>query len=121
MHTVLELAARSNLKPVALELGGISPFIVFDDADVDQAAELAHFSLFFNQGQCCCAGSRTYVHERVYDEYVEKAKTHAMKRVVGDPFKLLALCYYSFEHYRKPMLHFDFWIQKECSIVIDHF
>ncbi|KAL5552913.1 hypothetical protein UlMin_040314 [Ulmus minor] len=84
---VLELAARSNLKPVTLELGGKSPFIVFDDADVDQAVEQAHFALFFNQGQCCCAGSRTYVHERVYDEFVEKAKARAMKRVVGDPFK----------------------------------
>ncbi|KAK1296657.1 hypothetical protein QJS10_CPB15g00574 [Acorus calamus] len=84
---VVELAARSNLKPVTLELGGKSPFIVFDDADIDQAVELAHFALFFNQGQCCCAGSRTYVHERVYDEFVEKSKVRAMKRVVGDPFK----------------------------------
>ncbi|RYR18112.1 hypothetical protein Ahy_B03g062736 isoform D [Arachis hypogaea] len=84
---VLELAARSNLKPVTLELGGKSPFIVCEDADVDQAVELAHFALFFNQGQCCCAGSRTYVHERVYDEFVEKAKARALKRIVGDPFK----------------------------------
>ncbi|RYR65071.1 hypothetical protein Ahy_A03g011066 isoform A [Arachis hypogaea] len=84
---VLELAARSNLKPVTLELGGKSPFIVCEDADVDQAVELAHFALFFNQGQCCCAGSRTYVHEHVYDEFVEKAKARALKRIVGDPFK----------------------------------
>lgn len=46
---VLELGARSNLKPVTLELGGKSPFIVCEDADVDQAVELAHFALFFNQ------------------------------------------------------------------------
>ncbi|QCD81089.1 aldehyde dehydrogenase [Vigna unguiculata] len=84
---VLELAARSNLKPVTLELGGKSPFIVFDDADVDKAVELAHFALFFNQGQCCCAGSRTFVHERVYDEFLEKSKKRALRRVVGDPFK----------------------------------
>ncbi|KAJ4754133.1 Aldehyde dehydrogenase [Rhynchospora pubera] len=84
---VQELAARSNLKPVTLELGGKSPFIIMDDADVDQAVELAHFALFFNQGQCCCAGSRTFVHESVYDEFVEKAKARALKRVVGDPFK----------------------------------
>ncbi|KAJ8773814.1 hypothetical protein K2173_008277 [Erythroxylum novogranatense] len=84
---VLELAAKSNLKPVTLELGGKSPFIVCDDADVDKAVELAHFALFFNQGQCCCAGSRTYVHERVYDEFVEKAKERAGKRSVGDPFR----------------------------------
>lgn len=84
---VLELAARSNLKPVTLELGGKSPFIICEDADVDQAVELAHFALFFNQGQCCCAGSRTYVHERVHDEFIEKAKARAVRRVVGDPFK----------------------------------
>ncbi|KAB8102058.1 hypothetical protein EE612_033274 [Oryza sativa] len=84
---VLELAARSNLKSVTLELGGKSPFIIMDDADVDHAVELAHFALFFNQGQCCCAGSRTFVHERIYDEFVEKAKARALKRVVGDPFK----------------------------------
>lgn len=46
---VLELSAKSNLKPVTLELGGKSPFIVCEDADVDKAVELAHFALFFNQ------------------------------------------------------------------------
>ncbi|KAG8489813.1 hypothetical protein CXB51_017912 [Gossypium anomalum] len=85
---VLTLAAKSNLKPVTLELGGKSPFIVCKDADVDKAVELAHSALFFNQGQCCCAGSRTLVHESVYDEFVEKAKARALKRVVGDPFKM---------------------------------
>lgn len=84
---ILELAAKSNLKTVTLELGGKSPFIIMDDADVDHAVELAHFALFFNQGQCCCAGSRTFVHERVYDEFVEKSKARALKRVVGDPFR----------------------------------
>jgi len=84
---ILELSARSNLKSVTLELGGKSPFIVMDDADIDHAVELAHFALFFNQGQCCCAGSRTFVHERVYDEFVEKSKARALRRVVGDPFR----------------------------------
>lgn len=84
---VLEAAAKSNLKPVTLELGGKSPFIICEDADIDQAVETAHFALFFNQGQCCCAGSRTYVHERIYDEFVEKAKARAANRSVGDPFK----------------------------------
>nr|AWO14302.1 aldehyde dehydrogenase 2B4 [Crocus sativus] len=84
---VLELAARSNLKPVTLELGGKSPMIILEDADIDNAVELAHFALFFNQGQCCCAGSRTFVHERIYDEFVEKSKARALRRVVGDPFR----------------------------------
>ncbi|KAM3706428.1 hypothetical protein ACJW31_03G151300 [Castanea mollissima] len=55
--------------------------------DVDKAVELAHFALFFNQGQCCCAGSRTFVHESIYDKFVEKAKQRALKHSVGDPFK----------------------------------
>lgn len=86
-QAVLELASKSNLKPVTLELGGKSPFIVCKDADVDQAVELAHFALFFNQGQCCCAGSRTFVHESIHDEFVEKAKARCLSRVVGDPFR----------------------------------
>ncbi|KAF9688207.1 hypothetical protein SADUNF_Sadunf02G0173100 [Salix dunnii] len=85
---VLELASKSNLKPVTLELGGKSPFIVCEDADVDQAVELSHSAVFFNQGQCCCAGSRTFVHEHVYNEFVEKARARAMNRSVGDPFKV---------------------------------
>ncbi|KAM4120717.1 hypothetical protein ACJW30_03G153300 [Castanea mollissima] len=84
---VLDLAAKSNPKAVTLELGGKSPFIVCEDADVDMAVELAHTALFFNQGQCCYAGSRTFVHERIYDEFVEKAKQRALKRSVGDLFK----------------------------------
>ena len=84
---VMAAAARSNLKPVTLELGGKSPMIVCEDADVDAAVELAHFALFFNMGQCCCAGSRTFVHESIYDEFVEKSKARALKRVVGDPFR----------------------------------
>jgi aldehyde dehydrogenase (NAD+) len=85
-HLVMEAAARSNLKRVSLELGGKSPNIVFADADLDQAVEGAHFALFFNQGQCCCAGSRLYVEESCYEEFVEKSVSRAKKRVVGDPF-----------------------------------
>lgn len=55
---VLELAARSNLKPVTLELGGKSPFIICEDADVDQAVEVAHAALFFNQVNASNPGSK---------------------------------------------------------------
>jgi aldehyde dehydrogenase (NAD+) len=82
----MEAAARSNLKRVTLELGGKSPNIVFADADMDQAIEGAHFALFFNQGQCCCAGSRLFVEAKAYDEFVEKSVARAKKRKVGDPF-----------------------------------
>ena len=82
----MEASAKSNLKRVTLELGGKSPNIVFADADMDQAIEGAHFALFFNQGQCCCAGSRLFVEEKAYDEFVEKSAARARQRMVGDPF-----------------------------------
>lgn len=53
---------------------------------VDWAVEQAHFALFFNQGQCCCAGSRTFVQEDVYEEFVERSVARAKSRVVGNPF-----------------------------------
>jgi len=83
---VQQAAGASNLKRVTLELGGKSPLIVMDDADLDFAVETAHFALFFNQGQCCCAGSRLMVQEGIYDEFVRKATERAKKRTVGDPF-----------------------------------
>ena len=55
---------------------------------VDYAVEMAHFALFFNQGQCCCAGSRTYVEESIYDKFVEASIERAKVRKVGDPFAL---------------------------------
>ena len=85
-HLIMEAAAKSNLKRVTLELGGKSPNIVFADADMDAAIEGSHFALFFNQGQCCCAGSRLFVEEKAYDEFVERSVDRAKKRVVGDPF-----------------------------------
>jgi aldehyde dehydrogenase (NAD+) len=85
-HLIMEAAAKSNLKPVTLELGGKSPNIIFDDVDLDEAVEGAHLGLFSNQGQSCCAGSRVFVEETVYDQFVEKSIARAGKRIVGDPF-----------------------------------
>ena len=85
-HLIMEAAARSNLKRVTLELGGKSPNIVFADTNLDDAVEGAHFGLFFNHGQCCCAGSRVFVEEKIYDEFVEKSGARARNRTVGDPF-----------------------------------
>eukprot|EP00246_Nothoceros_aenigmaticus_P000424 TRINITY_DN10630_c0_g3_i1.p1 TRINITY_DN10630_c0_g3~~TRINITY_DN10630_c0_g3_i1.p1 ORF type:complete len:502 (-),score=94.84 TRINITY_DN10630_c0_g3_i1:336-1841(-) len=84
---IMEAAGKSNLKPVTLELGGKSPIIICEDADLDNAVEIAHNALFFNQGQCCCAGTRIFVQEGVYDEFVKKSAERASKRVLGDPFK----------------------------------
>jgi aldehyde dehydrogenase (NAD+) len=85
-HLILQAAGKSNLKRVSLELGGKSPNIVFADADMDQAIEGSHMGLFFNQGQVCCAGSRVFVEEKVYDQFVERSTDRANKRTVGDPF-----------------------------------
>ncbi len=85
-HLVMEAAAKSNLKRVTLELGGKSPNIVFGDVDLDEAVEGAHFGLFFNHGQCCCAGSRVFVEQKIYDQFVEKSSARARNRTVGDPF-----------------------------------
>ena len=85
-HLIMKAAAETNLKRVTLELGGKSPNIVFADADMDEAVEGAHFALFFNQGQCCCAGSRLYVEEKAYDEFVDRSVARAKKRTVGNPF-----------------------------------
>jgi aldehyde dehydrogenase (NAD+) len=84
-HLIMKASAESNLKRVTLELGGKSPNIVFADADMEEAIEGSHFALFFNQGQCCCAGSRVFVEEKVYDQFVQKSAERAKRRVVGDP------------------------------------
>lgn len=80
------MAAESNLKRTTLELGGKSPNIVLADCDIEEAVEQSHFGLFFNQGQCCCAGSRIFVEEKIYDEFVERSVERAKNRPVGDPF-----------------------------------
>jgi phenylacetaldehyde dehydrogenase len=76
-------AAAGNLKKVSLELGGKSPTIVFGDADIDSAIPGAASAIFFNHGQCCCAGSRLYAHKKVYDKVVEGVAAEAKKIKVG--------------------------------------
>src|SRR6185436_9594266 len=83
---IMMAAARSNLKRVTLELGGKSPNIVFADADLEEAVEGSHFALFFNQGQCCCAGSRLFVEQKIHDQFVERMLKKVKKTKVGDPF-----------------------------------
>jgi phenylacetaldehyde dehydrogenase len=79
-------ASAGNLKRVSLELGGKSPSIVFDDADLDLAAAGVASAIFFNMGQCCCAGSRLFAGPRVRGELVERVSEIARKTKLGDGF-----------------------------------
>lgn len=85
---IQEASAKSNLKRVSLELGGKSPFIIFelDDEGLQRAAQETANSIFGNQGQSCCASSRIFVHENVHEKFLEKLKAIADSKVVGDPF-----------------------------------
>jgi aldehyde dehydrogenase (NAD+) len=85
-RTVMKAAASSNLKKVTLELGGKSPNIVFNDADIEDAISWVNFGIYFNHGQTCCAGSRVYVQDGIYDKFVEAFKKRAEANKVGDPF-----------------------------------
>jgi phenylacetaldehyde dehydrogenase len=76
-------AATGNLKKVTLELGGKSPVIVFDDCDVDQAIAGAASAIFYNGGQTCTAGSRLYVHSKVYDKVLDGIVRHAQSLKIG--------------------------------------
>ena len=76
-------AAKGNLKKVSLELGGKSPNIILDDADLEKAIPGAANAIFFNHGQCCAAGSRLFVHEKIYDQVVEGVADFARNIKLG--------------------------------------
>ena len=76
-------AARGNLKKVSLELGGKSPNIVYADADMEVAIPGAAGAIFFNHGQCCCAGSRLYVEDTVFDQVAEGVAKQARSTELG--------------------------------------
>jgi phenylacetaldehyde dehydrogenase len=79
-------AAAGNLKKVSLELGGKSPNLVFDDADMNATIAGAANAIFFNHGQCCCAGSRLYVEQSIFDRVVEGVAERAKKIKLGPGF-----------------------------------
>ncbi|KAL1889537.1 aldehyde dehydrogenase (NAD(P)(+)) ald5 [Ceratocystis pirilliformis] len=85
-RTIMKAAAESNLKKVTLELGGKSPNIVMNDADIEETISWVNFGIYYNHGQCCCAGTRIYVQEGVYDKFLAAFKKRAEENKVGDPF-----------------------------------
>ncbi|KAG1753943.1 aldehyde dehydrogenase domain-containing protein [Suillus paluster] len=83
---VMEAAAKSNLKKVSLELGGKSPQLVFESADLEQAANWACLGVLYNTGQDCTAGSRLYVQDTIYDKFLSLLVAKAQELVIGDGF-----------------------------------
>jgi aldehyde dehydrogenase (NAD+) len=83
---IIQRSAAETMKRLTFELGGKSPNVIFADADLDAAVEGAHMALYFNQGQCCCAGSRLYVEQKVYDEVVDRIADKNKSTKIGDPF-----------------------------------
>lgn len=79
------IAAAERIIPATLELGGKSANIFFDDCDLEQALDGVQLGILFNQGQVCCAGSRIFVQEGIYDEFIEKAVERFKNVKVGDP------------------------------------
>jgi aldehyde dehydrogenase (NAD+) len=82
---ILRRQTAGSGKKISLELGGKSPFIVFEDADQDSAVEGIVDAIWFNQGQVCCAGSRLLVQENIAESFIEKLKTRMSHLRVGDP------------------------------------
>lgn len=78
--------AGVNLKKITLELGGKSPNIVFADANLKEAVKSVILGIYFNSGEVCCAGSRLYVQESVYDDFLQEVKAASEAVKVGDPF-----------------------------------
>ena len=78
-------ATAGSHKKLSLELGGKSPFVVFDDADLDSAVEGVVDAIWFNQGQVCCAGSRLLVSEGVAERFLRRLKSRMSRLIVGDP------------------------------------
>ena len=82
---IIRAATAGTGKGLSLELGGKSPYIVFDDADVDSAIEGLVDAIWFNQGQVCCAGSRLLIQESIEDRFIAKLKKRMSSLRVGDP------------------------------------
>src|SRR6185369_12302339 len=82
---LIQRDAADTLKRCTFELGGKSPNVIFADCDLEQAVDGAHHAIYFHGGQCCTAGSRLFVEEKIHKEFVERLAAKAKKRKVGNP------------------------------------
>jgi aldehyde dehydrogenase (NAD+) len=82
---IIQKAAADTLKRVTFELGGKSPNVIFADADMEKAVAGAFHAIYFHGGQCCTAGSRLFVEQKVHQEFVERLAEKAKERKIGDP------------------------------------
>lgn len=80
---IMAEAAR-DIKRVSLELGGKSPFLIFEDADIEEAVEWIMFGIFWNQGQVCSATSRVLIHDKIYEQVINRLIIEAQKITIGD-------------------------------------
>lgn len=80
--------SAKTLKSVTMELGGKSPLIIFDDAKLDQAVSAAMVANFYTQGEVCTHGTRVFVHEAMYDDFIAQLKTRTEKMIIGDPMDI---------------------------------
>lgn len=80
--------SAKTLKSVTMELGGKSPMIVFDDAKLDDAVSAAMVANFYTQGEVCTNGTRVFVHENIYDEFISQLKVRTEKLIIGDPMDI---------------------------------
>jgi len=111
MHTAKHIVRNSaeNLSQVTLELGGKSPLIIFDDADIDNAISGALLANFYTQGEVCTNGTRVFVQEGIYDQFIEKICECSSKIKLGDPMNLETQmgALISAEHLDKVMSYID--------------
>jgi len=82
---IIQKAAADTLKRCTFELGGKSPNVVFADCDMDQAVAGAFHAIYFHGGQCCTAGSRLFVEQKIHREFVDRLAAKAKQRKLGDP------------------------------------
>jgi len=84
---IIQKRAADTLKRTTFELGGKSPNVVFADCDMEQAVEGAFHAIYFHCGQCCTAGSRLFIEQKIQKEFVERLAARAKQRKVGDPLE----------------------------------